>query len=1005
MNWLTLIDPTFSDRFCTTLLHSLWQVALLALAARCVEWLWAGRSVERSYVVYVAALALAVIAVPITYPFATVASPVATFSSRASRESTLLPSPPAANRGVKNAIDVDTIKPALINDNSVDGPSSVGPRTAQWIVAAYFLGIATMLARLAIGILRAQRLAAKAELLRDGPLVDVLRSLARGWSMRIVPALARAEEIFVPKVVGIARPTILLPASAITGLSPTELEMLLAHELAHVKRYDMWVNLFQRLAEAALFFNPAVWYLSRRISAAREFCCDELVCGKISASDVESRMRYASVLLKVVELAKPSIVNQSALAASGRSPSELRRRVARLFGEPLSEPVRLSRGGILLLAAIALLIAFGPAMWRAGAQTTDNAADRADNAANTAAAKEFSFGSKVEVLAMGTHGEGKQRWWDSLGKPMQSVPFTWKEAGHVAAPENIWRRIVIRIHDFPEDASLNWTIDGASTWASGEVTLKGEQRPKGYHSRYFSVPSERKSVRLRIGVATGPWITVAGTTGNGPLATGLAGLKSIVFSEAFNTDKGTVVIVSHNYFDQAFRIIAVDKQRRTHASTWTGGTSAGAIYQSRPTFPELKRDDLDHFEFQVRDYEWLEFDNLPVNPADGHEQKRSGETRDADSAAVDEAIRSLRDQGAEVLTSDDMGPVGDPRRLSHTEYAWQVTLRDSVASDENLQKLKAFPHLKFLWLSGNTTFTDQGLAIIASLPELENVQIQSDNLTNDGIRHFRNSAKLVRLHLSGKNIDDGALIHLTKLDKLEALHLMHTNVTDGAMDRISKLPALSELSVVGTRVTDAGLANLSQMPLTSLSLNGPQITDAGMQSVAKIVTLRHLQVGSKNVTNAGLTALRNLRQMQNLQLWGTNVTDDGLKHLTDWKELQTLDFSDTPVTGAFLQSLDGEKIETLYMIGTQLDEANLKYLRGWPRLRNLAIGIHGMPGEQPDVSDACVPFLLNLPALQNLNLRSNQLSDEAVQRLKKAYPDASLYLPAKSTAGKVGANR
>ena len=76
--------------------------------------------------------------------------------------------------------------------------------------------------------------------------------------MRVVPVLARAEQIVTPKVIGLVRPTILLPASAVSGLSTDELELILAHELAHVRRYDMWVNLVQRLAEAVLFFNPAL---------------------------------------------------------------------------------------------------------------------------------------------------------------------------------------------------------------------------------------------------------------------------------------------------------------------------------------------------------------------------------------------------------------------------------------------------------------------------------------------------------------------------------------------------------------------------------------------------------------------------------------------------------------------------------------------------------------------------------------------------------------------------
>ena len=168
--------------------------------------------------------------------------------------------------------------------------------------------------------------------------------------------LARSQQITVPKIIGLVRPTILLPAAAVIGLSTSELEMVLAHELAHIRRHDMWVNLLQRLAEAVLFFNPALWYLSRRTSSLREFCCDELTCGELTKSGEETRTRYARALLKVVEVSIRTAANRSkgrlhesselaSLAASGKSPSELRRRVAHLFGEELREPIRLTPAG------------------------------------------------------------------------------------------------------------------------------------------------------------------------------------------------------------------------------------------------------------------------------------------------------------------------------------------------------------------------------------------------------------------------------------------------------------------------------------------------------------------------------------------------------------------------------------------------------------------------------------------------------------------------------------
>ena len=86
----------------------------------------------------------------------------------------------------------------------------------------------------------------------------------------------------MPTVIGWLKPVVLLPASALAGLTPRQLEAILAHELAHIRRHDYLVNLLQTLVETLLFYHPAVWWLSRRIRVERENCCDDLavsLCG------------------------------------------------------------------------------------------------------------------------------------------------------------------------------------------------------------------------------------------------------------------------------------------------------------------------------------------------------------------------------------------------------------------------------------------------------------------------------------------------------------------------------------------------------------------------------------------------------------------------------------------------------------------------------------------------------------------------------------------------------
>ena len=354
MIWNTLLDPALSGRLCLTLLHSIWQVSLLIGVLWLVERCWQKNNVERHYVLYVTALLSAVLALPVTFalvdqtpsePVAARPSPVRTealpsladMRTAAPVQSSPVNSEPLP---VKDSLvsEKQTTRSAM-NLSPVESKASPARRSqvwlwlAPWIVACYVAGVALMLFRLMISSIRVQRLGKTAERISAGPLVNSLRHLAQTWSLKVVPVLACSEQILVPRVTGILRPMILLPASAISGLTTDELELILAHELAHIRRFDLWINLLQRFTEAILFFNPALWYLSHRINMLREYCCDEMTCQlKLdSTSTFESRVNYATALLHVAELAKPNMSSNdlTTLAASGKSPSEIRRRVAR----------------------------------------------------------------------------------------------------------------------------------------------------------------------------------------------------------------------------------------------------------------------------------------------------------------------------------------------------------------------------------------------------------------------------------------------------------------------------------------------------------------------------------------------------------------------------------------------------------------------------------------------------------------------------------------------------
>src|SRR4029079_3539263 len=106
-------------------------------------------------------------------------------------------------------------------------------------------------------------------------LESAAREIARRLELRQGVAILESAAVSVPTLVGYLRPIVLLPASALSGLTPLQLQAIIAHELGHVRRDDYLINLLQAMVETLLFYPPAVWWVSAEVRAEREHCCDD----------------------------------------------------------------------------------------------------------------------------------------------------------------------------------------------------------------------------------------------------------------------------------------------------------------------------------------------------------------------------------------------------------------------------------------------------------------------------------------------------------------------------------------------------------------------------------------------------------------------------------------------------------------------------------------------------------------------------------------------------------
>jgi bla regulator protein blaR1 len=168
-----------------------------------------------------------------------------------------------------------------------------------------------------------------------------------------------SRRIDVPMVIGCLRPVILIPVSALAGLSPQQLDALILHELAHIRRLDTVTNLLLVAVETVLFYHPAVWWVSRQVRIEREHCCDDFAVAACGDAGL-----YVAAL---TSLETSKAAGALALAANG---GRLRTRVARLLDAPSGSAVfSLSAvTGLALLGLVAASVAIAaPAPHATGA--------------------------------------------------------------------------------------------------------------------------------------------------------------------------------------------------------------------------------------------------------------------------------------------------------------------------------------------------------------------------------------------------------------------------------------------------------------------------------------------------------------------------------------------------------------------------------------------------------------------------------------------------------------
>ncbi len=338
-----------------TLLHSLWIFSIIAIGYRLVVALPVAQKAQHNYVLSLSTLSMMFCAAACIFYWVYQPS-IPTAEISLSEQIPLVEVDP--NLVVK---DIPQAFPEHITSSVPSISSSVIPwwermwnKTQthakpylQIMVMGWGIGIVLLMLRFIGGWNYLNRLRSLDTLQVDPRWKTQLATLADKMGIHRQVQVFISRRIHEPLTIGHFKPVILIPVGLLTQQPPEQVEAILLHELAHIRRYDFLFNVLQSWIEILFFYHPAVWWISQQTREAREHCCDDQ-----AVSICQDPLLYAQALAQVqLNKVKGKHNPDLALSASGNKPS-LTDRIYRIMGEPKKQ-LSPSRG---TLVAVILMI-------------------------------------------------------------------------------------------------------------------------------------------------------------------------------------------------------------------------------------------------------------------------------------------------------------------------------------------------------------------------------------------------------------------------------------------------------------------------------------------------------------------------------------------------------------------------------------------------------------------------------------------------------------------------
>ncbi|MDP2895077.1 MAG: M56 family metallopeptidase [bacterium] len=794
----------------------------------------------------------------------------------------------------------------------------------------------------------------------------ILQRTARDLKCRRDIVLRCSLEVPSPLLTGILKPCIILPQSMAEENAVSDLEGVLAHELAHLKSRDLFWSRFLQALSILLWFHPFTW----RIRRAHAVACEE-ACDAAAAHYVGDAEEYSGTLARV---ALGLLGERRALAGipMARKP-QIRRRLEMLRNKIWSSQLHRRVAVILLLAGVIVLAGLaGLKLTRAEKESAYAYARATSKGEPGSRVVRFpqnrSLGALyVQDASVKREIESFYHWingtsWEYLGEARGEVivpagmnlrltvsPTGWQDLSPLSylSPDDLYSLSFLMLpapgpkpddRCMPPIAHLTG-LKELALWESN-ITDKG-----------MSFVTKLKSLER---------LTLPKTTDAGMAYVGqLTSLKGLYFKENAVTNSGLAQLASlksleeldlgGGYVDAAGRhhesaitdaglVHLANLPNLSYLLLWGQGFSeAGLVHIAN--VPSLKT--LNMHQYQVTDAGLEHLSRLPKLEVVSF----SGPPISDKGFGYLEQMRSLRILGA---------PLGDNalanlKEIKSLEY---LDLPGEKMTDKEMAYLSEFPNLKHLKMSMphyidpkayKGYYTDEGLKELARAPLLEELFLAGPGVTDAGMAHVAKLANLRELSLFGCPVTGQGLAKLTALKSLNKAWMYVPNMTIGDLAELNGIPSLTEVSAMAIKekkspLNIAGLTQLESLRvearkpcilgdedlaclakltrLRDLALSPCEFSDVGVKHLAGLTSLERLWIGGPGLADEGLKCLKGMTKLDYLGLTG-DFTDEGLRHLEGLKGLRTLNItSEGAFSNAALDRLRRElpNLQTLTVI-------------------------------------------------------------------------------------------